>query len=63
MNEEKSRRFWLGNAILGLALVVLLFMGRLAEWLGLWAMVLWTVLAIAGAYLLMTDRNTPQSPD
>lgn len=62
MNEqEHSKNFWLGNAILAVALLVLLFMGSLWEIMGIAAMVLWTALVVAGVYLLMSDKG--QSPD
>jgi purine-cytosine permease-like protein len=58
MNEpEHSTKFWLGNAILAVAMLVLLFMGRLWEVMGTAAMVLWTALVIAGVYLLLTDKK------
>lgn len=61
---ERTGRFWLGNVILGIALVVLLFMGSLWEWLGIWAMGVWAALAATGAYLVATDRgDSPTSPD
>ncbi len=60
---EKNNRFLLGNAVLALALVALLFMGALWEWLGPLAMGLWISLAAAGAYLLLTGKNdAPGSP-
>lgn len=57
--DEKGRklRFWSGNAILGLALVVLLGMGSLWESFGSYAMGLWIVLAGVGAYLVMTGKG------
>lgn len=58
MNEpEHSKNFWLGNAILAVAMVVLLFMGRLWEVVGVAAMVLWAALVIIGVYLLMVDKG------
>lgn len=58
MNEpEYSKTFWLGNAILAVALLVLLFMGRLWEVMGVGAMVLWTALVVAGVYLLMKGKG------
>ena len=52
-----GRNFWIGNALLGLALVILFFLGHLWESLGVWAMGLWMLLAAAGIYLLMTDKD------
>lgn len=63
MNEpEYSKTFWLGNGILAVALLVLLFMGRLWDVMGVAAMVLWTALVIAGVYLLMKDKGGPSAP-
>lgn len=62
MNEQgHSKNFWLGNAILAVALLVLLFMGSLWEIMGVVAMVLWTALVVTGVFLLMSDKG--QSPD
>lgn len=56
MEENKhGPRFWLGNALLGLALLVLFFMGPLADLLGAWAMGVWMVLAGVGMYFIMAD--------
>jgi len=58
MNEpEFTKNFWLGNGILAVAMVVLLFMGRLWAIMGVSAIVLWTALVIAGVYLLMKDKG------
>lgn len=58
MNEVKhGARFWIGNGLLALALTSLLFMGPLSENLGVWAMILWMVLAAVGMYFLMTDKG------
>lgn len=58
MNEpEFTKNFWLGNGILAVAMLVLLFMGRLWEVMGVSAMVLWTALVISGVYLLMKDKG------
>ena len=65
MNDSKqSTNFWLGNAILAVALVVVLFMGRLWELMGRGAMVLWVALIVVGVYLLMKDKGeSPKKPD
>jgi hypothetical protein len=47
--------FVLGNIILGVALVLLLFMGHAWEMMGPAAMVLWVALAATGVALLMKD--------
>lgn len=64
MDEPKhSMNFWLGNAILAVALVVVLFMGSLWEALGRGAMVLWVAMVVAGVWLLMKDKDgKPQNP-
>lgn len=57
-------KFWIGNALLALALVMLFFLGALWEQLGVWAMGLWMALAGAGMYFLMTDKgSTSNFPD
>lgn len=56
-NERHSRNFWLGNGILAIAMLALFFMGQLSEALGIWAVVLWMVLAAAGMALLMSDKS------
>ena len=65
MNESKqSMNFWLGNGILAVALLLVLFMGTLWELLGRGAMVLWIVLVVAGVYFLMKDKDeSPKTPD
>ena len=58
MNEFKhGTRFWIGNVTLALALISLFYMGPLSERLGIWAMVLWMILAAVGMYFLMTDKG------
>ena len=60
MNKSKqSMNFWLGNGILAVALLLVLFMGRLWEVMGRGAMVLWIVLVVAGVYFLMKDKDEP----
>ena len=65
MNSGKhGRNFWLGNAILALAMLLLFFMGPLSDALGIWAAVLWMALAAVGMALLMSDKtDEPPSPD
>lgn len=58
MNTGKhSRNFWLGNAVLALAMLLLLFMGPLSNAMGIWAAVLWMVLAAVGVSLVMSDKT------
>ena len=65
LNTGKHRRnFWIGNAVLVLAMLLLFFMGPLSNALGIWAAVLWMVLAAAGMGLIMSDRSEePPAPD
>jgi len=58
MNDpHHTASFWLGNALLGLALVMLMFLGNLWEMLGSLAMALWLGLAGAGMYLVTRDKG------
>ena len=65
LNTGKHRRnFWIGNAVLVLAMLMLFFMGPLSNALGIWAAVLWMVLAAAGMGLIMSDKSDePPAPD
>lgn len=45
MQEKHGPEFWIGNALLGLSLIMLIFLGALWEALGVWAMMLWMILA------------------
>lgn len=56
MNTGK-RNFWIGNGVLALAMLLLLFMGPLSDALGIWAAVLWMVLAAVGMMLVMSDKS------
>ncbi|MDO9222066.1 MAG: hypothetical protein Q7T90_13680 [Thiobacillus sp.] len=63
MNTGK-RNFWIGNAVLTLAMLMLLFMKPLSDALGIWAAVLWMVLAAVGVGLVMSDKSgEPPAPD
>ncbi len=56
MEEDKhGPKFWLGNTLLGISLLVLFFMGVISEYLGIWAMILWMGLAGLGMYFVMVD--------
>jgi len=58
MNDsDKKIKFWLGNAVLAVAMVMLLFMGRLWEILGNSAMALWIAVVAIGAWLLLSDKD------
>jgi hypothetical protein len=61
---KRSRNFWVGNAVLALAMLMLFFMGPLSEALGIWAAVLWMAVAAAGMSLVMSDKTgEPPAPD
>ncbi len=58
MNDpQHTPSFWLGNALLGVSLLMLIFLGGLWESLGVWAMVLWMGLAGVGMYLVTKDQG------
>jgi hypothetical protein len=54
---ENSNNFFIGNAILAVALLLLLFMGSAWEALGMGAMVVWVALVVTGVYFLMRDSG------
>ncbi|MFW5452151.1 hypothetical protein [Thioalkalivibrio sulfidiphilus] len=56
-NDPKRLHFILGNVILGLAAVMLLFMGHLWEMMGAWSLVLWMAMAAGGVYLIAKDKD------
>ena len=63
-DTQHTPHFWLGNALLGVSLVMLIFLGGLWEALGVWAMVLWMGLAGTGMYLITKDKGpTSNMPD
>jgi hypothetical protein len=55
--------FILGNVILGISLVMLLFIDQLWTFLGGWAMGLWMVLAGVGMYFVMSEKRSSTLPD
>ena len=59
---KRSRNFWLGNGILAVAMLTLLFMGPLSNALGIWAAVIWMVLAAVGMALVMSDKSDEPPP-
>jgi len=64
LNNPPTRiKFMIGNILLALALITLLFMGSLSDYLGVWAMGLWMGLAGVGIYFIMTDKGDPAEPD
>jgi hypothetical protein len=60
MAPEKIR-FWAGNAVLVVALLVLFNMGALSERFGMGAVVLWMVLVAVGFYLILSGKEPPGS--
>ena len=56
-SNPHTSSFWLGNALLALALVMLIFLGSLWEALGIWTMVFWMILAGAGMYFVTRDKG------
>jgi len=56
---QHSPKFWYGNAILAVALLVLLKLDVLSKYMGFGAMVLWIALVVAGVWLLMKDKSRP----
>jgi uncharacterized membrane protein YhaH (DUF805 family) len=61
---KHRRNFWIGNGILAVAMLTLFFMGPLSDALGIWAAVLWMVLAAVGMALVMSDKtDEPPAPD
>jgi hypothetical protein len=63
MPTGRRATFLLGNLLLGAALVVLIFLGTLWTYLGVWTMVLWIVLAGVGMTLVVSDKGNPDLPD
>lgn len=58
MQEPKhGTHFWIGNALLALALILMFFLGALWTWLGPWAMALWMTVAGVGMTLVMRDKG------
>lgn len=54
--NKHGTRFKAGNAVLVVALLVMLFMGTLSQYIGMGAMFLWMALAALGFYLIYTDK-------
>ncbi|MHB1354016.1 MAG: hypothetical protein ACYC5S_09860 [Thiobacillus sp.] len=51
------RNFWLGNGVLAVAMLMMFFMGPFSDALGIWAAVIWMVLAALGVALIMSDKT------
>jgi hypothetical protein len=61
---KHSHNYWIGNVVLALAMLMLLFMGPLSNALGIWAAVLWMAMAAAGVALILSDKSDePPAPD
>jgi len=65
LNTGKHKRnFWIGNAVLTLAMLMLIFMKPLSDAMGIWAAVAWMALAAVGVWLVMSDKSgEPPAPD
>jgi hypothetical protein len=59
--QSQRFRFWAGNIVLVVALIVLLNMGMLSERFGMGAVVLWMALTALGFYLIMSGKEPPGS--
>lgn len=59
---NRPPRFWIGNGILAVAMLMLLFMGPLSDALGIWAAVMWMVVAAVGMGFVMSDKSEPPPP-
>jgi len=61
---QHGRNFWVGNAILVVALLMVLFIGPLWEQFGLFAMILWAVVvAVWVVFITRDEGNSPNHPD
>ena len=59
--EPQKTRFWAGNAVLAVAVIVLLNMGALSERYGMGAVIFWMALVAVGFYLIMSGKEPPGS--
>ena len=57
MNQPDKLKFWAGNAILALDMLLLFFMQPVSEALGFAAVVLWMALAGLGVWLIMRGKQ------
>mgnify|MGYP001127678379 CR=1 FL=1 len=58
MNATPDKyKFWAGNAILALDMLLLFFMQPASEALGFGAVILWMALAALGVWLIMKGRQ------
>jgi hypothetical protein len=63
LDRKTKPGFILGNVLLGVSLLMLLFMDRLWGFLGIWAMAAWMGLAGLGMYLVMGEKRSAELPD
>ena len=59
--QSQRIRFWAGNAVLVVALLVLFNMGALSGRFGMGAVVLWMALVALGFYLILSGKEPPGS--
>ncbi len=57
----QKKRFWAGNIVLVVALLVMFNMGALSERFGMGAVVLWMALVALGFYLILSGKEPPGS--
>lgn len=57
MNHPDKRKFWAGNAILALAMLILFFMKPLSDAYGFAVVILWMLLAAVGVWLIMASKD------
>ncbi len=61
---KRSRNFWIGNLVLGAAMLMLLFMGPLSDALGIMGGGAVDGVAAVGMALVMSDKtDEPPAPD
>ncbi len=59
----ENKNFMLGNLVLAVALLVLLYLGKLWEQFGALAMVIWVALVAVGVLLVSKGQAGPGGPD
>jgi hypothetical protein len=60
---QTNPKFLIGNALLGVALLLLFFIDRLWAYFGSWAMGAWMAVAGIGMYLVMSEKRSSDLPD
>ena len=61
MTPDKLR-FWAGNGVLAVAMLILFFMKPLSDAFGFAVVILWMILAALGVWLVMTSKEPDQPP-